>query len=119
MTTIEDSIKPTFQAPISERFVVWLRNLWHWRTKWAVNHLSKQLQRDSGFRQSWHANIAMPIYDATTPKCTCTHELKVGAVLHYSGCPMIHGKRYDYTAGMPIEQANHIADKIMAHIFNA
>lgn len=114
MTTVEDSIKHSYQAPLSERFVVWMRNLYHWRTKWAVNHLSKQLQRDPGFRQSWHANIAMPIYDDTRKNCACLRFGQHDKDCHRYGIPGLN-ESHD----MPIEQANHIADKLMKHLFNA
>lgn len=94
-----------------------LRNLWHWKTKWAVNHLSKQLKRDHEFRESWKANIAMPIFDATRPKCNCAHELEAGKLVHSLECPMTHAYRRGDLCGMTVQQANFIADKLMRHLF--
>lgn len=70
-----------------------LHNLWNWRTVWAVRYLSKQLQRDKAFRDSWHANIAMPIYDAVNADCV--------------------------EPIMSNAQASAIADRLMKHLFDA
>ena len=104
-TTVVDCCQPSRRAPLSERFVVWLRNLWRWRTAWAVKHLSRELQRSPGFRESWRANIAMPIYDATR----LAGKFEEGKPL-----PANH-----VCIHMPIEQANEIADKLLKHLFDA
>lgn len=99
--TVVDCCQPSYRAPLSERVVVGLRNLWHWRTAWAVKHLSQQLQRDLGFRESWQANIAMPIYDATRSAETLSKH-DCGWKSHMEGT-----------------QANYIADRLMKHLFGA
>jgi len=86
-------------------FIIWLTNLWHWRTGWAVRHLSKQLQSDLTFRESWQANIAMPIFDCTRGHHPTNWKIEGGGVAI--------AVRY-----MPIEQANYIADQLMKHLFN-
>lgn len=54
---------PEFQVSFVERASVWLKNLRCLHIKIAVNVLSRAMQEDKGFRDSWQANIAMPIYD--------------------------------------------------------
>lgn len=112
-------------TPWTEHLRVWFINLYHWRTRWAVSHLSKQIQRDPGFRQSWHANIAMPIYDATRPQCYCDKLLfnpKDVPPLHYPNCELSQAatvpRRFEHRE-MSIEQANYIADRLMKHLFGA
>lgn len=68
----------------------------HWRTKWAVGFLCKQLQNDLGFRESWHANIAMPIYDEFRKETAC-----------------------EVIGETNIKLANRIADRLMNHLFGA
>lgn len=91
-----------YLVPLSERLTVWLRNLWHWRTAWAVRHLSKQLRKDKAFRESWQANIAMPIYDGTRIDYDYTDSNGI----------IVKG-----VENMPIQQANDIADRLMKHLF--
>lgn len=98
-------------ASLFRRTRVWLNNLWHWRTAWAVRHLSKQLRNDPSFRQSWHANIAMPIYDATRPVCSC--DVKP----HKEGCTA--GQYWANLLRPDINQCNRIADRLMKHLFGA
>lgn len=88
------------------------------KTGRAVRHLSEQLRKDPGFRQTWHANIAMPIYDATRPTCSCT-PLGPSEHQHHPSCPVYQAGERSDVHGMPIAQANHIADKLMKHLFNA
>lgn len=82
-------------------FSVRLKNLWNWRTRWAVHHLSRELKRDPGFRQAWHANIAMPIYDATRSK-EAHDKASCGWKTHMEGA-----------------QCDAIADRILKHLFGA
>ena len=95
-----DRIKP------SERLKTWLRNLWHWRTAWAVRYLSKQLQKDKAFRDSWQANIATTIFDTSSSNID-GH----GAVHHKSD--------WSIAIGVGRKQCNEIADRLMKHLFNA
>lgn len=88
--------KPYNPSPLHGRVSVWLKNVWHWRTAWAVSYLSKQLQRDKWFRDSWHTNIAMTVYDAT----------HVGPYL------------YEFDQ-IPIGDCNRVADRLMHHLFKA
>jgi len=75
---------------------IWLTNLWHWRTGWAVRYLSKQLQRDPAFRESWYANIKMPIFDEM---CAEVGHSQIGK--------------------QNVELAGRMADRLMKHLFNA
>lgn len=97
-------------------FKLKLRNLWHWRTAWAVRYLSEQLQKDKGFRDSWHANIAMPIYDATRPQRTCDQMTFTG---HFGSCPQVRANEVKNYYPMTPELCNDIADRLMKHLFNA
>lgn len=108
-TLNKDYAKIYHDAPPLERLRVWLTNLYHWRTAWAVRHLSKQLQNDPEFRQSWHANIAMPIYDATRRECDC-RAAYINAD-HLDTC--------DSVTCLRIDDCNRIADRLMKHLFNA
>lgn len=87
--------KPRYSVPIRERLAVWLRNLWNWRTAWAVRHLSKEMQKDPTFRAAWQANIAMPIYDSQNSNVQPPFNLN-----HADGC-------------------NLLADRLMKHLFGA
>lgn len=109
------------------RIHTFLRNLWHWRTAWAVRHLSKQLRNDPYFRQSWQSNIAMPIYDATRPQClhqceTSLDRSEPHCELRDSRCEINQActipRRFECRE-MSIEQANYIADRLMKHLFGA
>lgn len=105
-----------YSVPLADRVSVWLTNLWHWRTAWAVRYLSKQLQRDKAFRDAWQSNIAMPIYDATHPQCTCP--TKAGRYdAHYPECPLYCLPLSDRE--LPAYQCNAIADRLMKHLFDA
>lgn len=103
-------------TPITEKLRVWFINSYHWRTKWAVRHLSKQLRRDPEFRESWKANIAMPIYDATRPVCNCGQS-------RFEPClPQCARRQHAanaYLFEMPPKQCNAIADRLMKHLFGA
>lgn len=124
-TLIEHGRLPKPESEL--RRLVWnagvhIRNLWHWRTKWAVSYLSKQLQKNPDFRDSWHSNIAMPIYDATRPKCYCMVLSGVAEGGHYPGCEVQQAntipRRFECRE-MSIEQANYIAYRLIRHLFNA
>lgn len=73
-----------------------LHNLWHWRTAWAVRYLSKQLQKDKAFRDSWQANMAVSIQD----------EMRVEVDSDRIG-------QANYLL------SNRMADRLMKHLFNA
>lgn len=111
--------KQRYRAPLSERLSVWLRNLWHWRTAWAVRYLSKQLQRDKEFRDAWQANIAMPIYDATRPICTCPRPEYAQWEGHDSACPRFKAHEMGQDQPMSAEFCNVVADRLMKHLFDA
>lgn len=53
----------------ARRFVMalWthIRNLRSLHIRWAYGTLSRAMQKDPSYAQVWHANIAMPIYDAS------------------------------------------------------
>jgi len=51
-----------------EKFIVWLRNLSHWKTARAYRDLARAMQRDPDFAHTWQCNIAMPIYDGAKGK---------------------------------------------------
>lgn len=101
-----DSPKPRYRPPLKERLRVAWQNWKVRKTGRAVRYLSKQLQNDPGFRQSWHANIAMPIYDNTRDYSPTHFKQHDGEV--------VLGVR-----NMPVEQANYIADRVLNHLFNA
>ncbi len=46
-----------------KRFLVWLRNLSHWKTARAYRDLTRAMKTDDGFAEAWRANIAMGILD--------------------------------------------------------
>lgn len=62
--------KPVHRVPWRARFLHFLQWVMTTRTRRAVRHLSKALQEDNDFAISWHANIAMPIYDGAKGKLT-------------------------------------------------
>ena len=97
---------PTEARRLCCNIMVWFRNLYHWRTVWAVKHLSKQLQRDPAFREAWRANMAMPIYDCTRGNHPTHWKIDGGGVAI--------AVRY-----MPAQQCNYIADRLLKHLFNA
>jgi hypothetical protein len=103
--TLKDAIKLKWF-----NFKIRIRNLWHWRTAWAVRHLSKQLQRDKAFRDSWHSNIAMPIFDATRKECDCVAWWMPGCD-HSSSCSSI--------TTLSSNECCAIADRLMKHLFGA
>lgn len=82
-------VKP--RASTGERLCVWFQNLRVLHIRIAYRILSRAMQKDKIFRDSWQANIAMPIYDSLTH---WDHQLKAGA-------------------------SNQIADRLMKHLFNA
>lgn len=42
-----------------------IRNLRSLHIRWAYGTLSRAMQKDPSYAKVWHANIAMPIYDAS------------------------------------------------------
>lgn len=100
-TTILATIQPvgwrSYRLYYGGRIRIWFKNLWNWRTAWAVRYLSKQLQKDKEFRDAWHANIAMPIYDESAQHL----------VTHSAG----HEFRHRFS--------NDCADRLMKHLFDA
>lgn len=91
----------------------------HWRTRKirrALQTLSKAMREDPDFANSWKANIAMPICDATRPSCTCQWDAG-----HQAHCAIV--RAHNLTAGhgiepMPQAFANHIAARLMKHLFD-
>lgn len=108
--------KPKYRVAIRER----LRVAWHnWKARKvlrAVKVLSKALQDDPGFAQAWHANICMPIYNATRPMCYCDYHDRD----HHPSCQIHQAetipRRFECRE-MSIEQANYIAGIVMRHLF--
>lgn len=114
--------KPIHKVPWRDR----LRVFWQcWKcrkTGKAIEHLKLAFKNDPGFRQTWHANIAMPIYDATRPQCYCYFPTCAdGTKAHDHTCQMIQAetipRRFECRE-MSIEQANYIADRLMKHLFD-
>jgi hypothetical protein len=116
--------KTLYRVPIQERLRVWWQN---WRVRkvgkaWRV--IEQAIREDEGYRLTIHANIAMPIYDATRPICSChwrdSNNTTNLEFIHAPGCQMhAHAtvpRRFEHRE-MSIEQANYIADKLMAHLF--
>jgi hypothetical protein len=92
---------------------VWLRNLRCIPVRIALAVLRRAFRRDPGFYDSWHANIAMPIYDATRPMCTC--DFSDG---HEPQCPKAIAQRTRNFHPMSLELANEIGDRLMRHLFD-
>lgn len=110
-----------YRVPIRERIRVAWENWKCRKVGKAVRTLSKALKDDAGFRQTWHANIAMPIYDATRPKCYCgLMSSPTDESGHTLGCKVGQAqtipRRFE-CRDMSIEQANYIADQLMEHLF--
>lgn len=115
-------VQVTEEAPPLDALRRFFINLYNWKTRWAVNHLRKAMKEDPDYRHSWLCNIAMPIYDATRPQCIClalSEPIQMGS--HSTRCEM-HAvntipRRYECRE-MSIEQANHIAERLMKHLFD-
>lgn len=104
-----------YVPPLRERIRVAWQNWKVRKTGRALRVLKKAMRDDPDFARTWHANIAMPIYDATRPQCWC-HVIRNGlcsACLARSANENIFKCR-----DMPAEQANYIADKLMEHLFD-
>lgn len=76
----------------ANRLNAWLVNLWNWKTRLAVNHLSHKLKTDPDYRQAWHANLAMPVFDEYEKISVYNHQINM-----------------DY--------ANRTADRLLRHLF--
>lgn len=96
-----------------ERIKVWLRNLKHWKTARAYRDLQRAMLKDPDYAWSWHCNIAMPIYDATHPACTCKWDQ---GHAHGDDCAIVKARA---AGNRPVttEQANEIASRLMRHLF--
>jgi hypothetical protein len=71
ITCIDSTLpKPVYRVPWRARVRLFIDRVMNIRTARAVRHLSKALQEDNDFAISWHANIAMPIYDGAKGKLT-------------------------------------------------
>jgi hypothetical protein len=111
--------RPSIFAKLKMR----LLKLWHWRTAWAWRHLSNQMKKDPGYRDAWHANISMAMYDGTRPKCYCHCLLSQPDVRpeHFQGCEALESqtnpKKFECRK-MPAEQSSYIADRIMKNLFD-
>jgi hypothetical protein len=62
--------KPVHRVPWRDRLRLFLQWIITTPTRRAVRHLSKVLQADNDYAITWHANIAMPIYDGAKGKLT-------------------------------------------------
>lgn len=62
--------KPVYRVPWRDRVRLFIQRVMTFRTARAVRDLSKALQEDNSFAITWHANIAMPIYDGAKGKLT-------------------------------------------------
>lgn len=119
--------KPLYQPPVLERLKCWLRNLPSRPFQFALWYVSRTIRKDPELFRAWHANIAMPIYDATRPQCL--HQCEVPLNWNRAHCPPADSKCQIHQAftiprrfecrDMSIEQANYIADRLMLHLFNA
>ena len=91
----------------------------------AFQTIKDAMLREPDYAYSWHANIAMPIYDSCQePMCRCPYSEDYGykSGRHDEECPVVvyrheifDGKR----VVIPIEQANEIASRLMNHLFGA
>jgi hypothetical protein len=101
-----------------------MRNIPNLPTKWAMKYICRQMRKDQAWRNSWHANIAMPIYDATRPQCYCHNLLSKPDQRpeHFHGCEILQAntipRRFECRE-MSIEQSNYIANRLMKHLFDA
>lgn len=111
----EQKIKPT---------LTWNALMIRWRN-WknrhvgaAMNTLTKALQADRDYAESWHANLSMAIYDESRPQCICELErTQVGVVIHHPKCPILKGQ-HGYYKTISSEQCNATASRIMKHCFD-
>lgn len=85
--------KPRCRIPARERLLVWYKN-------WKVRHigkalrvLTKAMRDDPDFRNVWHANIAMPIFDQLASEGMHDH--------------------------LALTKANKCGDRLMKHLFDA
>lgn len=110
---------PIHRVLVRERLQVLCGNLLSWKTRWAYRHLQKALSEDAGYRHTWLCNIAMPIYDATRPKCHCD-VFGVPKGVHLPKCEVHQNnavpRRFELKE-MSIEQANYIAERLLNHLF--
>ena len=53
------------EVTLTERLLVRLRNLRHWKTARAVRDLERAFQTDDSFVLTWKCNIAMTLIDRT------------------------------------------------------
>ena len=87
-------------------------------TKEAFDKLKLAMQSDYGYAWTWHANIAMSIYDESRPNCMC--EILDGTPFkgHRPNCSVVRAK----TAGAPLplshEFCNHAAARFMKLCFD-
>lgn len=118
--------KPTHRVSWGEKFRVWCQNFKCRKTARAYRDLCKALNEDPAYRQTWLANISMPIYDATRPKCYCDFpdipKWDGGVKAHGIHCEQMESetipRRFECRE-MSIEQSNYIAEKILKHLFNS
>jgi hypothetical protein len=131
-TSICSDCKPDYRAPVSERLQVMWRNRGCWKIKLALFILHRAFKKDPGFRQSWHANIAMPIYDATRCDPTKPSNKEIAAqawcypgtqhhVMDVDLCSAfaVVLELREIEARPDIDRCNLIADNLMKHLFNA
>lgn len=84
--------------------------------KIALWWLGRQFRKDPSYRDSWVANIAMPIYDGTRMKCICSFNEG-----HEEWCPIVKANdiRAFECGEMSHAHANYIAENLMKHLFKA
>jgi len=122
LSMCEPSCRP-FGVPLRERIRTFLANWKHRHTRRAYRHIAKAMRDDPGYRHSWLCNIAMPIYDATRPKCVC--QSLIGPPFpnsgHFPECQVRQAetipRRFECRE-MSIEQANYIAERLIKHLFD-
>src|SRR5437867_4416091 len=84
--------RPIYRPTLTERLRVRWQNWKVRKVGKAMRVIGKDIQTDPGYRQTWHANIAMTIYDSTADQ-------PAGPIVSH------------------IDQANYIADKLLKHFF--
>ncbi len=77
LTCTLPQIHVTFGPTRRERFRVWLSNLRVLHIRIALFVLCRAMRKDPSFRDSWQANIAMPIYVGADFKLTPVEANKI------------------------------------------
>lgn len=117
MTTLSvNSEKPVYRVPIQDKARLAIQNFRCLPNRIALWWLGRQFRKDADYRESWKANIAMPIYDATRMRCMCNSQEG-----HEAWCPIVraHDIRAFECGEMNAKHANYIADILLKHLFKA